>query len=366
MHQVEGEEPLTLRVEIRNKGQEAIKDARVEIPLPPTVDFEQVTEVWWTDISMPGEVNYEPSLGPGGTLVWKIGEVPVSADPDELIGFMEYAIIAPDNCSGPAGFQCTTNFDLSGEVTGKNAATDVAFSGPVIQGFDSDGSCNLNPVSDPIYFEVLVDEDSCPDVGQPLAIQLCNVVEGTIDVSEIGSYFPNGTRFYDTFPVPDGATEYTAGNPFPKSEEARSFVAVLGDEASCFRPFTLVHQSMEATVSITSDYEGFAISCFGASDGAVSVQVEGGSPPYAYQWDDPASSNSPNLENLTPGIYTVTVTDSQNCSATASVTLEQPEPVEILMDTEGSNFDLGCDSANEALVVFEIQEELHLWVRSCT
>ncbi|WP_162416666.1 PKD domain-containing protein [Cyclobacterium roseum] len=355
VYQVTGKEPLTFRVEIRNKGQEAIKDARVEIPLPPSVDFEQVNEIWWDGNPMPGGINYEPSLGSGGTLVWEIGDVPVSADPDDLIGFVEYTLIAPDNCAGPDGFQCTSNFDISGEVTGKNANTDIVFSSPVIQGFASDGTCTLNPLSDPIYFDVMVDEGSCPDVGDPLAIQLCNVGEDAIDVSELVGYFPDGARFYDAFPVADGTVEYTAANPFPKSEQLRSFVAVLGDESACFRPFTLVHQTMEATVSVTSDYGGFPISCFGASDGAVSVQVEGGTAPYTYQWDDTADSTTPSLENLPSGTYTVMITDSQNCTTSGSVTLEQPEQVEILLDTEASNLDLGCDPANEAWVVVEIQ-----------
>ncbi|MDN3687626.1 PKD domain-containing protein [Cyclobacterium jeungdonense] len=354
VYQVMGKEPLEFRVEIRNKGQEAIDDARVEIPLPPSVEFEQVKEVWWNG-SLPGGINYNPSLGPGGTLVWEIGEVPVSGDPDDLIGYMEYILIAPDNCSGPAGFQCATNFNLSGEVTGKNANTDVAFSSPVIQGFASDVDCVLSPLSDPIYFDVLVEEGACPDAGEPLAIQLCNVVDDAIDVSEILGYFPDGSRFYDTFPVQDDAVEYTAGNPFPKSGEARSFVAVLGDERSCFRPFTLVHETMEAMVSVTSDYGGLPVSCFGASDGAVSVQVEGGNPPYTYQWDDKADSTTPSLENLPRGTYTVLITDSQNCTASGSVTLEQPEQLEILPDTEASNLDLGCDPEKEAWVIFEIQ-----------
>lgn len=355
VYQVVGKEPLKFRVEIRNKGQEAIKEARVEIPLPPSVDFEQVNEVWWDGNGMPGGINYEPSLSPGGMLVWEIGEVPVSANPDDLIGYMEYTLIAPDNCSGPAGFQCATNFNLSGEVTGKNANTDVAFSSPVIQGFASDAACVLSPLSDPIYFDVLVDEGSCPDAGEPLAVQLCNVVDDAIDVSGIVGYFPDGARFYDTFPVQDDAVEYRAGNPFPKSDEARSYVAVLGDASTCFRPFTLVHETMEAFVSVTSDFGGFPISCYGASDGAVLAEVEGGIPPYTYQWDDPSNASTPSLENLLPGTYAVIITDSQNCTASGSVTLEQPEQLEILLDADASNLDLGCDPANEAVFVFEIQ-----------
>lgn len=57
--------------------------------------------------------------------------------------------------------------------------------------------------------------------------------------------------------------------------------------------------------------------CHGASNGSITVSTTGGTAPYG--WGGP-------LENLPAGSYTVTVTDSHGCTATASATLaELPE-----------------------------------------
>jgi hypothetical protein len=53
-----------------------------------------------------------------------------------------------------------------------------------------------------------------------------------------------------------------------------------------------------------------------------SVTVTGGVPPYNYSWSNGSSSN-PNT-NLSGNVYTVTVTDANSCSKTASITITEP------------------------------------------
>jgi hypothetical protein len=59
-------------------------------------------------------------------------------------------------------------------------------------------------------------------------------------------------------------------------------------------------------------------SCSG-STGSISSTVTGGTPPYQYLWS--TGSTAANLNNLPSGTYTVTVTDANGCSATASATV---------------------------------------------
>jgi gliding motility-associated-like protein len=61
-------------------------------------------------------------------------------------------------------------------------------------------------------------------------------------------------------------------------------------------------------------------------DGAVNLQVNGGVTPYSYNWSGPGNFNSsaPNILNLNePGEYCVTVSDGNNCTTTACVSVEQ-------------------------------------------
>jgi hypothetical protein len=65
--------------------------------------------------------------------------------------------------------------------------------------------------------------------------------------------------------------------------------------------------------------------CFGDSRGAILNQPTGGTPGYTYRWSNNAVTQ--NLQNLTAGNYTVTVTDSRGCRADTSVTVTQPTAI---------------------------------------
>jgi hypothetical protein len=64
------------------------------------------------------------------------------------------------------------------------------------------------------------------------------------------------------------------------------------------------------------------ISCNGANDGSINVDVSSGTPPYIYSWSNGATSQD--ISNLSAGTFTVTVSDQHRCSATASAVITQP------------------------------------------
>ena len=64
------------------------------------------------------------------------------------------------------------------------------------------------------------------------------------------------------------------------------------------------------------------VSCNGLSDGTASVQVNGGIPPYTYQWNTGAVNSQ--AGNLPAGTYTVTVTDATGCSRIGTVNVGSP------------------------------------------
>ncbi|HYW95176.1 MAG TPA: SprB repeat-containing protein [Bacteroidales bacterium] len=65
------------------------------------------------------------------------------------------------------------------------------------------------------------------------------------------------------------------------------------------------------------------VTCYNGSNGTVSSEVSGGTPPYAYLWN--TGSTSASLSNVATGNYSVTVTDSNGMSIEGSVVVEQPE-----------------------------------------
>ncbi len=60
-------------------------------------------------------------------------------------------------------------------------------------------------------------------------------------------------------------------------------------------------------ISITSE----DASCNNSNDGSIEVEVEGGSLPYSYEWSNGETSSG--IYNLSPGTYSVTVMDANDC-----------------------------------------------------
>lgn len=63
--------------------------------------------------------------------------------------------------------------------------------------------------------------------------------------------------------------------------------------------------------------------CGGLCDGSVNTTTEGGTPPYRYRWSY-GNFTGTVASPLPGGNYTVTVTDANNCTATATATVQEP------------------------------------------
>lgn len=67
--------------------------------------------------------------------------------------------------------------------------------------------------------------------------------------------------------------------------------------------------------------------CYGANNGFISVDITGGTLPYSYTWNTAPVQHGATAVNLFGGTYTLTVTDSVNCSVTVSATINDPLPI---------------------------------------
>ena len=70
------------------------------------------------------------------------------------------------------------------------------------------------------------------------------------------------------------------------------------------------------------------VSCYGYSDGSISLNISGGVPPYTYIWSNNSTNYS--INNLSPGTYHVTVTDALNCTETINnLIVGEPSPISV-------------------------------------
>lgn len=72
--------------------------------------------------------------------------------------------------------------------------------------------------------------------------------------------------------------------------------------------------------------------CHDAENGAIALDLEGGTAPYSIQWEDSPTITSMQRKNLAAGEYTAVVSDQFGCSLRYRVVLEQPDALVVKLD----------------------------------
>ena len=128
------------------------------------------------------------------------------------------------------------------------------------------------------------------------------------------------------------------------SAQAGNYTVTVIDEAGC-----TTSEEVELSAPSGIDIDGIVtdISCPGQNDGEILVSVVGGvGPTLIYNWSN--GETSPRLRFLRPSNYTVSVTDGNNCTGTASFTIEEPEVISVEVVTEPATD--GCNGTATAIV----------------
>ncbi|HXH19130.1 MAG TPA: gliding motility-associated C-terminal domain-containing protein [Chitinophagales bacterium] len=89
-----------------------------------------------------------------------------------------------------------------------------------------------------------------------------------------------------------------------------------------------------------------SVTCNGGSDGSLSVNISGGTPPYTYLWDDGSTGNS--LDSLFAGPVSVTVTDANECTASFTVNIPEPAPFDFSNSIITPNT---CDTTTDGSII---------------
>jgi hypothetical protein len=100
--------------------------------------------------------------------------------------------------------------------------------------------------------------------------------------------------------------------------------------------------SINATTSAFGQYQ---VSCFGDKNGKINVTAKGGTTPYEYLWQNAATNNS--IENLSTGLYELTVTDKAGCLAKKTFSLTSPSAITYDAVFKNPN----CDGLNTGKVL---------------
>ena len=132
----------------------------------------------------------------------------------------------------------------------------------------------------------------------------------------------------------DGVANLTVAGGFPpysylwSNSEVTEDISALspGNYSVTITDNILCSITASATISnpslLSSSITVSDVTCFENSDGIADLTVLGGTSPYTFNWDN--GSTTEDLSNLSAGIYIVTISDANLCSATASATISKP------------------------------------------
>lgn len=91
------------------------------------------------------------------------------------------------------------------------------------------------------------------------------------------------------------------------------------------------------------------ISCFGQNDGQIKLEIEGGNEGLLIRWDD--GRQVPEIFNLGPGTYGVTVSKFGTCAIRREFTILEPESISI---SAVVNDALDCDSGTSGSILLQV------------
>ena len=100
---------------------------------------------------------------------------------------------------------------------------------------------------------------------------------------------------------------------------AGTYDLVVTDGNGCTTSITGI-QITEPLKALVINYSKTDISCYGANDGSLILDVSGGLPPYDIKWE--FGSAQKGFDNLGPGDYTLTVSDQSGCIRTQTIIIE--------------------------------------------
>jgi len=105
---------------------------------------------------------------------------------------------------------------------------------------------------------------------------------------------------------------------------ANSYGVTVTDNNSCVAQGSTTVSEPNLLVASTTAGD---VSCNGGADGTVDLTVQGGTTPYAYSWSN--NANTQDINGVTIGVYSVTVTDANNCTTTSTATVTEPTALTI-------------------------------------
>ena len=306
------------------------------------------------------------TMAPGGcsVLLSNVAQVVVNPNPvissfsSEICNGTAFTITPLDVTDGivPAGTTYTWSMPVispAGAVTGASAQSTA-------QSNISQTLTNTTTGIATVTYKVTPLSGACPGNDFNIVVTVDPTIIPTVTVQNISCFgIVDGAL---TAAISGGIPPYTLSwtGPFGFTSNALSLTNLYAgnynltvtDSKNCqvTSTYTIIEP---ADVKITTDIQT-DVTFFGADNAIIHITVTGGTPPYNYAWtkDSVAFATTKDLNNIGPGYYEVTVTDSHSCvpkHAFYDVTVP-PELIVSLVN----KVDLNCYGDNYGAITVDV------------
>jgi len=162
---------------------------------------------------------------------------------------------------------------------------------------------------------------------------------GSATVAVSGSIAPYTIIWTNSSFSPIGQTGLLATNLC-----AGTYHAIINSSINCADTITV---TIAASSAINPQLNFSPVSCAGSANGQASVNPIGGTGPYTILWSPAPGSGqgTTTATGLTPGNYSVQITDNTGCTQSASFTITQPSALNAVLSPVNPTCNGACDGS---------------------
>ena len=284
-----------------------------------------------------GEANATGAGGtPGYSYLWSTGATTATAT---NLGLGTYSVTATDangctetssaTITQPAVLVAATAVDNNVSCNGGNdgEATASATGGTTAYTYawsTSASTATATGLSAGTFTVTVTDANGCTDtetvtITEPTPVVATAVVDSNVscNAGSDGGATASGSGGTGAFTY---AWSNSASTASITGVVAGTYSVTVADANGCTDSTSVT--ITEPTVLVASAVVDANVSCNGGNDGEATASASGGTTGYSYAWSN--SATTANITGLIAGTYTVTATDANGCTDTASVTITEP------------------------------------------
>ncbi len=233
------------------------------------------------------------------------------------------------------GATTTLSVNLTGKapwtITYTDGVTPVTISGIGTSTYTFNVSSNTSKT---YSITSVSDAQSCTNTGtgSAIVVQPATAIIATGSFTNITCYGSNnGSIRIETVSGGFGTYEYSINrgiswqsNTFFGGLSPGTYQLYVRDAAhpECITVVSPDYTITQPAAPISLNFSRSDVSCFGGRNGSIKITAAGGTAPYTYSWS--GGQTSKDINDLTAGIYTITITDSKGCVFTEPISIRQP------------------------------------------